>query len=384
MRRLILIALLSGIVIISFIRFISRNETVNTVPSRVENAKISEWTSFLNENFASDFACRECHQAEYDAHLRSGHSHTALRMEDTHLATALSGTTYSDPRRQQVFEFLKKELGFFVGVEGVDSTPIFPVHWLLGSGTHAQTPISIDPISGHGVEFRWSWFNGGQCLGVTPDHERFDDFRERSTEVFGRPMEPAQALTCLGCHATVVPPLNIPVTKETVLANVGCERCHGPRKRHVELAKLGKGHLEPPLVTYTDPEQSIRQCAQCHRDESNIGATTAPNILARFQPYGMKKSRCYLESGKSMTCITCHDPHDATSKDRFQYNNTCMKCHQAPETTLCRIEPAGDCVKCHMPEVEWHSGIKFHDHWIRVVKEPTSTVQTSLVEPSKQ
>lgn len=381
-KRLILL-ILCGVAGIAAATLLSRSKIPSDNPVEVDpSSQLTQWTQFLNEQFAGDHSCRECHQKEFEAHQRSGHSHTATRMEQTELAQFLNGTQFKDPRRSLVYEFENRPEGFFVGVQGADSKPIFPVHWLLGSGLHAQTPISIDPVSGKGLEFRWTWFNQEEKLSVTPDHERFDDFHPRSTEVFGRPMDGKQALACLSCHATIVPPANLPPLREAVIANVSCERCHGPRKNHVELAKSGRAHEAPPLLTYRDPEQSIQQCAQCHRDESQIAPDTAPNVLVRFQPYGMKKSRCYLESGKTMTCMTCHDPHDQTSKDRTQYNTTCLQCHQGPQQTPCPQSPAGDCVSCHMPAVEWRSGIQFHDHWIRVLKDDEKPDGSSLSSPA--
>ncbi len=366
MSRWGLLAVLLGVIMVTGACFWWPSSPVSSVPSFApQYGSTDQWLSYLDQHFARDESCRECHRQEYDAHQRSGHSRTARWMEQTDQAAELHGTHYPDPRRQQVLEFALREEGFFVGVRGTDAEPIFPVHWLIGSGTHAHTPLSIDPVSGRGVEFRWSWFAGECAWGLTPDHERFDDYREGTLETFGRPMDQQQALACLGCHATVTPPRQVRPTRQAIIANIGCERCHGPRKAHVEQARLGRPEDSPPLLTYTTPEQSIRQCAQCHRDESNTPADSKPETLARYQPYGLLKSRCYLESDKSLSCMTCHDPHDRTSTDRTRYIQTCLKCHTGPAQTPCSIEPAGDCVKCHMPAVEWVSGIKFHDHWIR-------------------
>ena len=107
-------------------------------------------------------------------------------------------------------------------------------------------------------------------------------------------------------------------------------------------------------------------CAQCHRDETKVSADSAAHELVRFQPLGLKRSRCYLESPDNMTCSTCHDPHDTVSHDRAVYREQCQQCHQPDTSRDCPTLPSGDCVQCHMPAVEWTAGISFHDHWIRV------------------
>ena len=105
------------------------------------------WQTFLSENFAGDDACVECHIDQFEAQQRSGHSHSATPMAVSTLSKKLSGETYEDPRREQSFSFLKQEDQFFVTTRDAAKTAQFPVSWLLGSGTHAQTPVSIDPGS---------------------------------------------------------------------------------------------------------------------------------------------------------------------------------------------------------------------------------------------
>jgi len=332
-------------------------------PAQPSPSGINQWQAFITEHFAFDEACKDCHVEQFAAHQRSGHSRTATPMRETNVADKLDGTEYRDQRRDQSFTFKRSSDSFLV--QATEENP-FPVHWLLGSGVHARTPVSIDPVSGHGVEFRWSWFAHLDGIGVTPDHQRFDDYKPHSLECYGRPLDPKQALACVNCHMTAVPPDGVSPTQDMFYPNVSCERCHGPRKEHVRLAKLGQAEEAKPLLQYNDQTTYMRQCAQCHRDETNIPPNSEQSALARYQPYGLQKSKCF-QSSKNMTCSTCHDPHDSTSSDRRMYNDTCLQCHQAPEQTPCALQPAGDCVTCHMPAVEWEAGIEFHDHWIRVV-----------------
>ncbi|GAA5511143.1 hypothetical protein Rcae01_06656 [Novipirellula caenicola] len=342
---------------------------VASLPPATQQA-VAGWNQLISANFAGDQACAKCHEKEYEAHLRSGHSRTLTRIDESTLASKLAETRhYQDPRRDQIFEFSQNEGSLWVRDVANASGVAIPVTWLLGSGTHAQTPIAVDESTQSGVELRWSYFANRDQLGLTPDHERFDDFAAGTIECFGRPMDAADMRACLGCHSTLTPPPSLPLINSLVVANVGCERCHGPRKKHVALAHLGHAEEAKPMLRYETAEAYMDACSTCHRDESSVKPDATPNELVRFQPYGIKRSRCYLESPDKMTCSTCHDPHDTVSHNRAVSIDQCKQCHGNASSSECSHQPTGDCIDCHMPAVEWTSGIAFHDHWIRIPDE---------------
>ena len=73
------------------------------------------WQRFIATNFAGDQACAECHRKEYDAHQRSGHSHTAIQMAESPLAKRLAEIgTYQDSRRDQRWSFKLNQGKFLV------------------------------------------------------------------------------------------------------------------------------------------------------------------------------------------------------------------------------------------------------------------------------
>lgn len=328
--------------------------------------QVEAWKALIAANFAGDAACASCHVEEMKAHKRSGHSHTAVMMHDSQWANALLElATYEDPRRDQRFRFQTRDNQFTVQDVANPGTPAMPVTWLLGSGVHAQTPIWVDEQSQRGVEMRWSYLAPSDAIGVTPDHERFDDYRQGTIECYGRPLDNASVRACLACHTTMSPPPNLPIRQDLYIANVGCERCHGPRKKHVLMAEQGLAEQAKPLVTLDNPAAAMKVCVQCHRDADSVSSTATPEELVRFQPYGLKKSRCFIESAGKMGCSSCHDAHDAVSTDRSLYIERCQQCHQPKSSNDCPQMPTGDCIQCHMPAVEWTAGIEFHDHWIR-------------------
>ena len=94
-----------------------------------------------------------------------------------------------------------------------------------------------------------------------------------------------------------------------------------------------------------------------------------PSAMARFQPVGMLRSECYLESEGRMKCSTCHDPHmAATKKSKQAYIDDCVKCHRegVASHVACPVSAQDGCIDCHLPPLKFEQGMIFHDHWIRV------------------
>ncbi|WP_232529628.1 multiheme c-type cytochrome [Rosistilla oblonga] len=354
----------------------------STSGSSPESPQAAAWKRMIDQHFAGDAACASCHPKQAAAQRRSGHSRTAVAMSDSDFATELlAGQPYPDSRRPQTFEFTSHSNRFMVRDVDDPGLPALPATWLLGSGTHAQTPIFVDQQAQRGVEMRWSFLANRDGIGLTPEHEKFDQYEAKSLQCYGRPMDAGDVRSCLGCHTTVGPPAQLPIQNDLYVANVGCERCHGPRKQHALLAHQGRGEESKPLVQYASAEAYIDACAQCHRDESSVSPTAQPHELVRFQPYGLKRSRCYLESPDKLTCSTCHDPHDTVSHDRTVYIQQCQQCHQSGHDSLCTANPQGDCIDCHMPATEWTAGIAFHDHEIRIHEALAPKHSTPQVKP---
>jgi len=92
--------------------------------------------------------------------------------------------------------------------------------------------------------------------------------------------------------------------------------------------------------------------------------------LARFQPVGLLRSQCFIESEGALRCTTCHNPHQTISDmSETEHIANCIECHQ-PEKSAhvsCPVSTTEGCIQCHMPKYDFESlGTGFHDHWIRV------------------
>ena len=177
---------------------------------------------------------------------------------------------------------------------------------------------------------------------------------------------------CVYCHTTQ----GEIVDQEIVglVPNVNCEKCHGPASEHVRLAGM---MLIPPKFSVGrddwDTESEIQLCGDCHRLPTTVSRKQLREYsdpLTRFQPVGLLRSKCFVESGGKLKCTTCHNPHQtvkAVSTEEHVQN--CVNCHleDSQSHVACPVSPTQGCIDCHMPAIEIEGlGTSFHDHWIRV------------------
>jgi len=179
-------------------------------------------------------------------------------------------------------------------------------------------------------------------------------------------------------------------TRFTTLA-INCESCHGPGRRHVELARSGGLESAPDigmrsLATLTK-DQSLEVCFQCHAVKAALEPGYLPGKL-RDRHFALKlpmlldtiyfadgrtrvfayqeghlSSDCYLNG--SMTCVDCHDPHSQHYRDingaalpgRFD-DGQCVDCHASKaepvtqHTHHAAASAGSRCVSCHMPYLQ--------------------------------
>src|SRR2546426_275748 len=192
--------------------------------------------------------------------------------------------------------------------------------------------------------------------------------------------------TCQQCHGSQIEVSFDSVAKRyatrfTTLA-INCESCHGPGRRHVELARSGRINATAEIgirsLTTLTKDQSLQVCFQCHAVKAALEprhyALKLPLLLdtiyfadgrTRVFAYqeGHLSSDCYLNG--SMTCVDCHDPHTQRYRDlngsplkgRFD-DGQCLDCHASKAQPLERhthhraASPGSRCVSCHMPYLQ--------------------------------
>lgn len=348
-------------------------------------------------------ACRKCHEDKWQSLQTTGHARTLWPTADFPQRAHFDDAEFSDPEREHGYRYQLTDDGIRVSLPGESEDESFHLQYAFGSGEHAVTFMSLITEAGAesavvdgttvtdseviGVEHRASWFAHSEELGLTPGHQGLGVFD--TTEAFGRKTEGEVLHRCFGCHATELTVRDGQLV-DIPHPNVECEACHGPGSRHIAAVNDGSGVGLLKFSPGRGAHAEVALCAECHRSISDLPEeeiTRTNRKLVRFQPVGLVRSRCFLESD-DLACSTCHNPHEhASRQSQSEYEQHCIDCH-TPQTdaTECPVSPQSNCIECHMPPVELLPGIKFHDHWIRVrtAADPSGSapaIPTTTVRP---
>jgi len=339
------------------------------VQQRVGNRPI-DTVSVAYASYVDERQCAECHSDRVDRHQSSGHADTIRTSGDNAIAQEIVGKVFVDAERNLSYQYLLAGNGdLAVSLSGDEP---FPLEHTLGSGQNAISFLTLLPDGRGdtvGIEHRVSMYRGddGWELDLTPGHQ--GAIAHQEVELFGKIIRGDTLTGCIGCHTTTAEISNHQLAD--VRPNVGCQSCHGPGREHVTAMQDGTFHDEQPGYSGLSKQtaaQEIELCGKCHRLPSDKpDAHLSPNIIqnVRFQPAGLIQSKCYTASD-DLRCSTCHDPHATVSRDRADYVRRCLDCHGGSESTHCPVSPQEKCIECHMPAIDVHRGIEFHDHWIRV------------------
>jgi predicted CXXCH cytochrome family protein len=243
---------------------------------------------------------------------------------------------------------------------GVRTT--LPVKIIMGGQRHGLSfLLSLEKLGGIPlerpalIEGRYVYNSPNSALAISPglgsqEPSSYED-------VFGRVLSPGFEVKCLTCHGE---PGTLGADTH---GGVQCESCHGPGAGHVEAIRGGKTGA---MVNV----KKIDTCAPCHSGFAERSDPLPKELLVSSQAVALSNSECYIESGKALTCINCHDPHrDRASAELEKASGVvCLGCHSSaakPRAALCPVNARDHCTDCHMPRVD--QGV-FHmrDHWIRV------------------
>jgi hypothetical protein len=313
-------------------------------------------------------ACRPCHRDIFEQHNRSRHMSTLTAVH----ATADSGVSPpAGPISGTDYRIERKAGGLY-----------------MSSNEHADVGRRIDLAIGSG-KFGLSYLSvatdGMERLRMSylpPHRQWFVHPGDQHADLYDPPgkFPVEKSRECLSCHTTSQPPTGF--LPEEKFFGVGCESCHGPGSAHVEAARQKRADLQIEKIGSWGATRINEMCGRCHAKEQAFGeALSDPKETRRFATNALMQSRCFLQSGDSLSCITCHDSHTNASSDRQSYDRICLKCHASPPPTTvlargnpCPKNPVSSCTSCHMPAGKFEPGLDLPtlmtDHYIR----PPSTM----------
>ena len=330
---------------------------------------VRDWNSVIETAYVGNAECARCHEDQATKHAAMGHSGTLFTEGLCDRFASLLDRDIADPERDGRFRFQCLGSEFSVSFSNAKDRVSLPIQFAVGSGKHAVTFLTLlesDDGEPKALEHRLSLFHHQTETGLTPSHAGLEVANQ--LDDLGRLKRGGDVTTCIGCHSTTGQVRGTRV--DDLRAGVGCESCHGPGRKHVATMDRGMSALHIAFgKNKATAQEELHLCGRCHRSPENLSVLPDPNEpkLARFQPVGLAQSACFQKSDGVLRCTTCHDPHLSVDRTVTDFDARCRQCHTAtqPNPITCSVQPTGECTSCHMPAVEVHPGISFHDHWIR-------------------
>jgi tetratricopeptide (TPR) repeat protein len=263
------------------------------------------------------------------------------------------------------------------------------VKYAFGSGDRGLTLVGRDG-DGRSLECRLSFYPDQIGWDVTSGQSIDPHLPPASFP--GRLLTDDEVRNCMECHVTNPRSIVTGAGAEASDRAIGCEKCHGPGGHHLQAVAspgaAGKTDFDLAIARpgIADGAGVVGLCAQCHSPRRN-GELLDPQSSGsiRFQGSTLTKSRCYIESGLTLDCVTCHDPHRDLETSMDWYESKCLQCHGRVETvgdqknapspsrstSSCPVRPTSGCIACHMPKTATTMAhTAFTDHCIRIHREP--------------
>jgi tetratricopeptide (TPR) repeat protein len=360
------------------------------------------------EDFVGAETCGECHAAQYDAWKESTHGRAGGPPSEELVIAPFNGVPirFKDamvtPMRTEEGDYVFRVEQQGRPVEVYRVVQVVGGGHMVGGGTQGFFADSPDGTLRF-IPFDYSrhtgvWFcqtNGRTDKGwfpITPEIALAECADWPPARVMG---SHPRFRNCEQCHGSQVL-LEFDAearryrTRFTTL-RINCESCHGPGRRHVELARSGKisetADIGMRSLATLDKDESLEVCFRCHavKDEIQPGYLpgkpleeyfglklpflgTRPLLPdGRIRQFAYQQqhlySDCYLNG--SMTCVDCHEPHSQRYRDIWGEplagrlsNGQCLDCHPSKAEPLERHtrhpaeSPGSRCVACHMPYLQ--------------------------------
>jgi len=352
----------------------------------------------LLNGYADDASCARCHADRAETYQYVGMAQSFYRPRADKFIEDFAAQPYFHPKSKQYFEIRRRDDALVFRRWQLDASGarinVFEqkIDWILGSGNHSRTYLYATP-GGELYQLPLAWYSATREWRMAPGYDRADhDGVTRRVRH-----------ECMFCHNAYANVSASPYsywrsqTFPTDLPQgIGCQRCHGPGAKHVELANANgdRAAIRKSIVNPARLGTKLRNdiCYECHMqptvlisgmrkfgrdiysfrpgqklDEYAQRIDLDEDVMPRDQrfeinhhPYRLEQSKCFIASEGRLSCLTCHDPHKKIT-DAAHYRKACMSCHATPH----RVNE--DCTSCHMPRRRPQDVVHtvMTDHFIR-------------------
>jgi predicted CXXCH cytochrome family protein len=375
--------------------------------------------------FVGSQACAECHATESEKWLGSDHDRA---MEEATVDSVLGQFDGSIIQHfEQTWRFIRDGEEFIVELEE-PGRPLerLPVAYTFGVDPLQQYLVARSDGRYQALPVAWdarpSEEGGQRWLDLQPDEPI-----TRDDPLHWERLAYNWNSQCASCHSTKLEKgydeVNDRFDTRWSEIDVGCEGCHGPGSRHVEIYAAGaeapsdvsgfdvsferwnpdawqrqSGERISSRVTERIHDAQLDVCAPCHARRSEIVATPAigaafldghrPRLLdpGLYFEDGQIRDKVYvwgsfLQSRMYSAGVRCNDCHDTHSVElRREGNALCAGCH---DVTAFDVEAhhghaigteGASCVACHMPETVYMQVDQRTDHSFTIPRPDRSAI----------
>jgi predicted CXXCH cytochrome family protein len=381
---------------------------------------------YAADDYVDSKLCADCHSRQAQTYRLTGMGRSFYRPQPQNLVEDYAGgNSYYHEASDSHFTMIQRDGKYYqrryqIGYQGKETNVEEKrIDFVMGSGNHARTYLHR---TGRNTlqQLPLGWYSeGGGRWGMSPGYDH------PNHQFSGRQI----TYECMFCHNGYpkIPAANQedgadPVFDGALPEGIDCQRCHGPGGRHIALAS-SPGARQPDIraaivnPARLSPERAMDVCAQCHLQTNTtvlshsilrygrgpfsygpgealsafrISFDRPADSAARFEivssVYRLRQSACFLKSGGSMRCTTCHDPHNAPGGEAAiqRYNTVCRQCHSSRFDRLIAAgahTTSADCVSCHMPKRRTDDVVHvvMTDHYIQR-KKPERDLLAALSE----
>ncbi|MFV0275686.1 MAG: tetratricopeptide repeat protein [Parahaliea sp.] len=365
-------------------------------------------------DFVGSQHCKSCHAGQFEDWRGSDHD---LAMQPASADTVLGDFDNAEfSYGGLTSRFFRRDGQYFVRTDGEDGKLTdFPVPFVFGVYPLQQYLIPLSRGRLQALSIAWdsrpASAGGQRWFHLYPDEViRHDDplhwtgpYQNWNTR-------------CAECHSTDLHKNYDAASRhfDTRYAeiDVACEACHGPGRRHSELAlasRLGEAvHGGFPISLAQRGEWAFANgsdiaqrrspvakdtqldtCGRCHARRGTLGDYHYGRPLADTHRLALPRAPEYYHDGQirdedyvygsflqskmyqaGVVCSNCHEPHSL--KLRAPGNGVCAQCHKPAvfDSSAHHHHPTGSsgaqCANCHMPETTYMVVDPRRDHSLRV------------------